>query len=77
MKYFENLFESIPDYRKIVLTMFLIQNVKDLLKECGVLKNDNNRLKIEFNKTLLEQNEDYLDHVKNQEEAVIERLLDK
>ena len=39
------MFESIPDYRKIVLLLFLIQNDKDLEKECGLQKNDNNSLK--------------------------------
>ena len=33
--YFNDIFESIPDYRKIVLIMFLIENDSDLLKECG------------------------------------------
>ena len=32
------MFESIPDYRKIVLILILIQKDKDLLKECGFLK---------------------------------------
>ena len=32
--YFKNLFESIPDYRKKVLSMFLIKNDGDLLTEC-------------------------------------------
>ena len=31
--YFKDLFESIHDYRKIVLLIFLIQNDKNLLKE--------------------------------------------
>ena len=33
--YFEDLFESIPDYRKIVLLMFLVKNDVSLLYECG------------------------------------------
>ena len=51
MKYensFKDLFESIPDYRKIVLLMFLIKNDNDLLAECGFLKDDINRLNKEF-----------------------------
>ena len=31
--YFKDMFESIPDYRKIVLLIFLFQNDKNLLKE--------------------------------------------
>ena len=39
---FEDLFESIPDYRKIVLLMFFIKNDVDVLHECAFLKSDNN-----------------------------------
>ena len=35
---FKDLFESIPNYRKIVLLMFLIKNDDNLLTECGYLK---------------------------------------
>ena len=35
VNYFKDLFESIPDYRKIVLLMFLIKDDKNLLKENG------------------------------------------
>ena len=49
------MFESIPDYRKIVLLLFLIQNDKKILKEIGFSKNDINQLSIEFKKILLEE----------------------
>ena len=45
---FRDFFESIPDYRKIVIIMFLIKNDDDLIQECGYLKNDINRLCLEF-----------------------------
>ena len=35
VEYFKDMFESIQDYKKIVLLIFLIQNDIDLLKECG------------------------------------------
>ena len=57
--YFKVMFESIPDYRKIVLLMFLIKNDSDLLNECGFLKNDISSLKKEFRNILLEQIEEY------------------
>ena len=38
--YFKDLFDSIPDYRKIVLLLSLNQNESDLLKKCGYIKND-------------------------------------
>ena len=37
---FEDLFESIADFRKIVLLMFLIKDDVNLLYECGFLKGD-------------------------------------
>ena len=47
MKYFKDLFESMPDCKKKLL-IFLIQNDKNLLKEIGFSKNDINRLNLEF-----------------------------
>ena len=38
--YFRDIFESITDYRKIVLLLFLIQNYKNLITEIGFSKND-------------------------------------
>ena len=75
--YFNDLFESITEYRKIVLLIFLIQNDKKLLKEIGFSKNDINRLSLEFRNILIEQHEEYLDYVKDQEESIIERILNK
>ena len=37
VKYLEDLFESIPVYRKIVLILFFIKNDVDLLHECRFL----------------------------------------
>ena len=75
MKYFKKLFESISDYRKVVLLMFLIQNDKNLLKEIGFSKSDVNRLNLEFKNILLEEHEDYLDYIKDPEESVLEKFL--
>ena len=61
---FKDMFKSIPDYRTIVLLKFLIQNDKDLSKECGFLKNDVHRSSLEFGNFLSEQNEEYLDSIK-------------
>ena len=77
VNYFEDLFESIPDYKKIVLLMFLIKNDVTFLYECGFLKDDIDFLYKEFEKILLELDEEYLDHIKNQEEAIFEKLLNK
>ena len=74
---FTDLFESIPDYNKIVLLMFLFKNDVNFLYECGCLKGDINFLYEEFKKTLLELNEDYLDYNKNQEESISEYFLNR
>ena len=58
--YFKEIFESIPDYKKIVLIVFLIKNDVNFLHECGFLKSDINFLYKEFKKILIELNEDYL-----------------
>ena len=66
VNYFKELIESIPDYKKIVLLLFLIKNDVSFLYECGFLKSDNIFLYKELENILLELNEDYLDHIKNQ-----------
>ena len=48
VNYLKDLFDSITDYRKIVLLIFLIQNNKNLLKEIGFSKNDINQLNLAF-----------------------------
>ena len=69
MKYYKDLFESIPDYRKIVLLLFPIQKDKNLLKENGLSKNDINRINLEFKGVLKKQHEEYLEQFKNEEET--------
>ena len=75
--YFSDIFESIHDYRKIVLLIFLIQNDKNLLNEIGFSQRDINRLSIEFKNILLEEFENYMDYIKNEEEAILEKILNK
>ena len=75
--YFTEIFESIPDYKNFVLLMFLIKNDVTFLYECGFLKGDFNFLYKEFKNLSLELNEDYLDHIKNQEEPILEKFLNK
>ena len=71
------MFQSIPDYSKIVLLKHLIQNVDDFLRECGFLKSDIFHLNKEFKTILIERNEENLDHIKNEESSVIENILNK
>ena len=66
------MFESITDYRKIVLLLCLIQNDKKFVKEIGFGKNDNNLLNLELKNILKEGQKEYLDYVKTIEESAIE-----
>ena len=75
--YFKDIFESIPDYRKKVLLIFLIQNDKNLLNEIGFSKNEINGLNLEFKNISLEEYQYYLDYIKNQEESILEKFLNK
>ena len=75
--YFKDLFESIHDYRKIVLIILLIQNDKDLLLEVGFSEHGISGLNKEFKNIIMEQHEEYLDNIKDQEEGVLERFLNK
>ena len=77
VNYFTDSIESISANKKMVLLMFLIKNDVNFLYECGVLKSDINFLNKEIKKILLELNEEYLDHIKNQGESIIERILNK
>ena len=54
VNYFKDLFESIEDYRKIVLLIFLIKDDKNSLKEIGFHKNDVGQLSLEFKNVILE-----------------------
>ena len=45
--------------------------------ECGLLKGYINFQYKEFKNILIELNEDYLDHIKNQEESILEKFLNK
>ena len=75
--YFKNIFESIIDYKKIIMMIFLIQNDKNLLEGIGFSKNDIDRLSLEFKNILITQHEEYLSYIKNEEESIIERILNK
>ena len=77
VNYFKDIFESITGYKKIVLLIFLIQNDKNLLKEIGFSKNDIILLNLEFKNFLLEEFENYSDYIKDQEESVLEKFLNK
>ena len=57
--------------------MFLIKNDVNFSYDCGFIKGDINFLYKEFENILLELNEEYLDHIKNQEESILEKFLNQ
>ena len=77
INYFEGMFESKPDYREIVLLIFLIQNDNNFLKEIGFSKNDIILYILEFKNVSIEGHADYLDYIKNEDESAIEKFLNK
>ena len=77
VNYFTDLFESIADYKKIVLLMFLIKKDGNFLNEFGFLKDDINYLYKKFKNILLEMKEEYLNYFKNEEESIVEKILYK
>ena len=72
---FKDFFKSIPDYGKVALLIFGTKGNDNLLVECEFLKFVNKRLYKEFKKLLNEENEDYIDYVKDQEESITERVF--
>ena len=77
VNYFKDFFDGLPDYKKIVLLMFLNKNDGNFLYEREFLKGDIKFLYEEFKPILLELNEDYLDHFIHQEEAIFEKVSHK
>ena len=64
VNYLKNLFESIPDYKKIVLFLVLIKNDVNLLTEYCFLKIDCICLCLELETLIIEQSEDCLHYNK-------------
>ena len=80
----KDIFESISDYKTVVLLKFLNKDDENLLEEIELSESDINRLNSEFNRLnsefkniKKEQHEEYLEYVKNEEESIIERFLNK
>ena len=65
------------DYRKIFLLIFLFQNDKDFIREVGFSERIITRVNLGLKNILIEQHEEYLDYVRNEEESIVERFLDK
>ena len=57
--------------------MFIIEKDKNSLREIGFSKIDIILLNLEIRKFLKEGHEEYLDYIRNEEESIIERILNK
>ena len=75
VNYFKDLLESIPEYRKIVVSRFLIKDDADLLGEWGFLEIDINDLGLEYKNILFEQKENNLEYSRDEEESL--KILNK
>ena len=75
--YFKDLFESVSEYRKLLLMIFLIKIDTDFLTECRLLKNGIIRFRSKFLNLIIEQYEEHLNYIENQEESTIEKILNK
>ena len=76
INYFKDLLESIHDYRKIILLCFIIKQDINILKEFGMSEDFVNKLYKEFKNTAEKELDNYNSHLKNLEEAIIEKILD-
>ena len=50
---------------------------KNSFKKIGFSKNDINLLNLEFKSILIEEFENYLDYIKDHEESILEKFLNK
>ena len=57
--------------------MFLLKNDVNFSYECAIQKGDINSLCKKFENVLLELNEEYLDHIQNEDESILEKFLYK
>ena len=65
------------EYRKVVFLIISILNDKNLLREVGFGESYIILINFEFKNILLEEFENYLEYVKDQEEGIIEKFLNK
>ena len=72
IKYFEDLFKSISDYKKIILLCFIIKQDINLLREFGLSEDFINNLYKIFKKIAENDIDEYNYHIKNIEESILE-----
>ena len=77
VNYLKDLFGSIPDYKKVVLSIFLIKKDDDILHQIGFSEREITRLNLECKILLTEQDQEYLEYIKNEEQSILEKFLNK
>ena len=75
IKYFKDMLESIPSYRKIILLCFIIKRDDDILKEFGFSNDFIRKLYEDCKQIMIENIDQYYGHIKNLEETIIEKFL--
>ena len=74
---FKDLFESIHEYRKVVLLMFFIKNDSDFLREFGLSDDFIEKLYNECKQIMDDEMGDYFSHIEILEERILEKFLNK
>ena len=73
--YFKDMFESIPNYRKIILLCFIIKRDDVLLREFGLSDDFIKKLYDDCKQIMISDMDQYFSHIKNLEESIIEKIL--
>ena len=77
INYFKDMFESIPNYRKIILLCFIIKRDDVILREFGLSDDFIEKLYNGCKQIMISDMDQYFSHIKNLEESIIEKILIK
>ena len=77
INYFKDMFESIPNYRKIILLCFIIKRDDVILREFGLSDDFIEKLYNDCKQIMISDMDQYFSHIKNLEESIIEKILIK
>ena len=77
INYFKDTLNSIPNYGKIILLCFIIKRDDKILKEFGLSDNFIEKLYDDCEKIIESDIDQYFSHIKNLEESIIEKILNK
>ena len=72
MKYFKDMLNSIPYFRKIILLCFIIKGDDTMLREFGLSDSFIEQLYNDCEQIMISDMDQYFSHVKNLEESILE-----